>query len=102
MLTGSLVSLSEQELIDCDYFDDGCKGGFIESAFQWIAGNGGVTTAADYSFSGSTNPCHTWKLPHMTVPIGGYENVPRNESHLIEAIARQANRFAIFWIEIFV
>merc|ERR1712136_679541 len=47
--TGELVSLSEQNLVDCDDMDEGCNGGFMENAFPWIISNGGID-AGQFSF----------------------------------------------------
>ncbi|CAL5085388.1 unnamed protein product [Urochloa decumbens] len=48
--TGELVSLSEQELVDCDRGGDdlGCAGGFPSSAMKWVAGNGGLASDSAY------------------------------------------------------
>lgn len=47
--SGKLVSLSEQELIDCDVKsgNQGCQGGLMETAFTFIVKNGGLTTEKD-------------------------------------------------------
>lgn len=48
MKTGKLVSLSEEELVQCDKTDNGCGGGSMDSAFGWIKKNGGICSEADY------------------------------------------------------
>ena len=43
--TGRLISLSEEQLINCDRKDQGCKGGNPATAFAWVAANGGRDNA---------------------------------------------------------
>ncbi|XP_031628990.1 cathepsin L1-like isoform X2 [Contarinia nasturtii] len=46
--TGQLISLSEQNLIDCS--SDGCNGGFPDKALQYIKDNGGINTENAYPY----------------------------------------------------
>jgi len=73
--TGSLVSLSEQELIDCDRsYNSGCGGGLMDYAFKFVVKNGGIDTEEDYPFREVDGTCNknkvTWgcrKVPSQTV-----------------------------------
>ena len=61
--TGQLVSLSEQELVDCDRsHDSGCSGGIMEYAFEFIIKNGGIDTEEDYAYRAKDMKCDLNKV----------------------------------------
>lgn len=96
--TGKLVPLSVQELVDCDYRgkNQGCNGGLMESAFEFIIKNGGITTEQNYPYRGTDGACDTYKLRDKAVKISGYVELPVNdEEALLSAVAKQPVSVAI-------
>ena len=59
---GQLVSLSEQQLIDCSgmYGNKGCTGGTVQNAFEYIHKAGGICTANSYSYLGYVSYSHNY------------------------------------------
>ncbi|MED6174461.1 hypothetical protein PIB30_069217 [Stylosanthes scabra] len=64
--TGKLISLSEQELVDCDTKgeDQGCEGGYMEDGFEFIIKNRGITSEAKYPYKAADSKCP----PKATIP----------------------------------
>ena len=60
--TGDLISLSEQELVDCDPGNYGCDGGYMDIAFEYVISNGGIDSEADYPYIGYDRKCNTTKV----------------------------------------
>ncbi|GAB2301212.1 hypothetical protein Dimus_035246 [Dionaea muscipula] len=87
--TGDLVSLSEQELVDCDSTNDGCEGGYMDYAFEWVISNGGIDTESDYPYTGEDGTCDTSKEETKVVSIEGYEDVDQSDAALLCATVNQ-------------
>jgi len=69
--TGSSVSLSEQQVVSCDTTDQGCFGGDLPTAFDYIEDVGGLDTEDAYPYTsgahGHTGSCKDPKTPVVQV-----------------------------------
>ncbi|KAI3499504.1 hypothetical protein L1887_35305 [Cichorium endivia] len=94
--TKELVSLSEQELIDCDTRENqGCNGGLMDLAFDFIKKTGGLTKEDNYPYMAVDGRCDSKKNAPV-VSIDGHEDVPiNNEKALMKAVANQPVSVAI-------
>ncbi|KAK1359899.1 Cysteine proteinase [Heracleum sosnowskyi] len=97
IVTGDLISLSEQELVDCDKsYNLGCNGGLMDYAFEFIISNGGMDSEADYPYRGVDSKCDPARKKSKVVTIDGYEDLPPNdEKALKKAVAHQPVSVAI-------
>ncbi|KAM7521169.1 hypothetical protein LguiB_020131 [Lonicera macranthoides] len=91
IVTGSLISLSEQELVDCDRsYNSGCEGGLMDYAYEFVVKNNGIDTEEDYPYKGGEKSCNKNKLKTHVVTIDGYADVAENdEKKLLQAVATQ-------------
>jgi len=85
--TGNLVSLSEQDLVDCDHNgDQGCNGGLMWQAFESIIQAGGIETEADYPYKGVDGTCAFDKTKTL-VQISNYTCLPQDEEQIAAYLA---------------
>jgi len=98
------VSLSEQELVDCDSEDHGCEGGLPENAYDAIIKMGGLESEDEYPYEGIEEQCHfDKKLAKATV--NGSLELPEDEQQLAQwlvangpiSIGINANALQFYW-----
>ncbi|KAL1461930.1 hypothetical protein WDU94_013792 [Cyamophila willieti] len=86
--TDELVSLSEQQLVDCDFKHAGCNGGFMHNTFQYIMDAGGIMRSSDYPYVGETDPNHvkqcdiTRTNASSLVKVVSYQNITGGEEEM--------------------
>ncbi|KAJ8772838.1 hypothetical protein K2173_028015 [Erythroxylum novogranatense] len=97
IVTGDMISLSEQELVDCDTtYNEGCNGGLMDYAFEFIIKNGGVDSEEDYPYIARDAACDPYRKNAKVVTINDYEDVPvNNERALQKALVNQPVSVAI-------
>ncbi|KAL6478444.1 hypothetical protein MHYP_G00142790 [Metynnis hypsauchen] len=87
--TGNLVSLSEQQLVDCSraFGNKGCNGGWMDQAFLYVKQNGGLDTEASYPYEAIENVCR-FNPAFVEATCTGYTDINRgSEEALQEAVA---------------
>jgi len=86
-VTGKLVSLSEQQLVDCSfliYLNFGCYGGQMSRAFTYVQHSKGLDTEASYPYKAK----YEWgcKASSGTVgaKISGHISLPRGDENALK------------------
>lgn len=104
VLEGTLISLSEQNILDCDSQDQKCNGGMMDTAFSYVESKGLCSEETyPYECYYSFNPYCIWSQctsACTTVIAPGqltcYKDVePKNNKALQSAIAQQPVSVAI-------
>lgn len=92
--TGKLVDLSEQQLVDCDSQEMGCKGGILDRVFQYEETQNGLCAYDDYPYVAKKETCTKCEAVEGT-RIASYVDVHKSEAGLMSAIAVQPTAVAI-------
>jgi len=93
--TGKLTSVSEQQLVDCagSSGNQGCNGGLMDDAFNWIVSHGGIGSEASYPYTARDGTCKN--VPSVS-KITGYKDVQQgSETALMSALQNQPISIAI-------
>jgi len=86
---GKLVSLSEQNLVDCSgsFGNEGCNGGWMDQAFDYIKSNNGIDTEVSYPYEAKDGKCRFNKATIGATDTGFTDIKEGSESDLEAAIA---------------
>ena len=91
-----LESLSEQQLIDCSTANNGCHGGTMQMAFEYIINNGGICSNESYPYLAEENICkNNCKILKYTNISSCKNIIPKNEKILLSYLSKQPISVAI-------
>ncbi|KAK4774886.1 hypothetical protein SAY86_009821 [Trapa natans] len=91
LATGNLVSLSEQQLVDCDHecdpeepdsCDSGCNGGLMNSAFEYTLKAGGLMREKDYPYTGKDGGACNFDKSKIVASVSNFSVVSLDENQI--------------------
>ncbi|KAL6290666.1 hypothetical protein ACE6H2_008176 [Prunus campanulata] len=88
--TGKLLSLSEQQLVDCDSTcdakdktacDSGCGGGLMTNAYEYLIEAGGLEEESTYPYTGKRGECK-FNPDKVAVKVANFSTIPIDEDQI--------------------
>lgn len=69
--TGNLISMSEQQVLDCTGGGNTCDGGDINAALRYVAASGGLQPEAAYAYAAQKGACRGASPANSAASVGG-------------------------------
>jgi len=94
----ALKSLSEQQLVDCAGAEgnQGCEGGWMSSAFEYIQKAGGIEQESDYPYTAKDDKCASNPALFTGIQITKYTDLAENDcTGLLNTLAQQPVAVAV-------
>jgi cathepsin F len=91
LATKELVSLSEQQLVDCDHecdpaqansCDSGCSGGLMNNAFEYALKAGGLMKEEDYPYTGRDHTACKFDKSKIVASVSNFSVVSSDEDQI--------------------
>jgi cathepsin L len=89
LYSGTLLSLSESDLVDCDWFSLGCDGGNMLTAYEWVIlfQDGKFNLESDYPYTPSVGSCQFDSAKGVGLIASFIINIPYDEAGLVDIVA---------------
>jgi len=94
--TGKLVSLSEQNLVDCSRTqgNKGCQGGLMDDAFAYIKENKGIDTEESYPYEGKNGQCR-FKASTIGATDTGFTDIKAGDEDALKTATATVGPIAV-------
>lgn len=89
--TGNLLSVAEQQLVDCDKINKGCSGGWPHTAYDSYLSSAGVCSESSYAYTARDGSCRasSCSLALAKGVVTGHADVGKSASGLKSAVSKQ-------------